>query len=286
MGYTLDELLAETGVDEISGRGLSKKASAPESQNLSKLAERCRRAVEATPEEHVAANSQELVEKTAAVAIISRTLAEISAIDDASPGEVKTASAVPAPDNAEFIKAALEAGHSPASIASFLEKQAFGRIGRRVREFGAARKYKGALKADRLAAGKAQKSIREWEDVIRRHADAPASQKEALLSRVRRQMGDQEAMDLFSAMKGHTFKDLEGFKNLRKSVPAQAAGGPTPLAASMSVGGKQVGLTEQQMKKMKKPALYAGAGFAGAKLLSDRNKEPKRSGRGPVIITG
>ena len=124
MGYTLDQLLDTTGLSNLSGRSLTKKASAEDGYKLSKLAERCRRAVDATPDEYVASNQRELAEKTAAVAIIGRTLAEIEEINGASPEVTKTASAQSGPSREQFINTALNAGHSPHEIAVFIEKTA------------------------------------------------------------------------------------------------------------------------------------------------------------------
>lgn len=117
MGLTLDQLLDATGVSELSG-GHQKRASAPERMDLLKLAERCRQAADASPEDQVEEGTRELVEKTAAVAIIRRTLAEIDAIGIG--GSEKVASP-PGPDHSAFIKKALEQGHSPESIARFLQ---------------------------------------------------------------------------------------------------------------------------------------------------------------------
>lgn len=119
MAFTLDQLLEATGVDELAG-GHHKKASAPTAKNFAKLADLCREASEATPTDEATSDQRELVEKTAAVAIIQRTLEEIRSIDGNPPSVEKTASTKPA--HAPFIKKALEAGHSPAEIAKFLDK--------------------------------------------------------------------------------------------------------------------------------------------------------------------
>src|SRR5690606_25206025 len=126
MGYTLDQLLDETGVSDLAGSRLSKQAS-PEPTNFAKLAERCRRAAEATPEEQAdavnAALTAALVEKTAAIAIIGRTLAEIRAIEGEPQQKVAAPVANGPTVNIElFIKEALEQGHSPQEIAEFLDK--------------------------------------------------------------------------------------------------------------------------------------------------------------------
>lgn len=119
MGFTLDQLLETTGVDDLSSRGLKKVAVSNGQANLLKLAERCRRAADVVDDEPPAVDERALIEKTAAVQIIRRTLAEIQAIEDG--GTMKTAAAAPPAHQAAFIKVALEAGHSPEMIARFLE---------------------------------------------------------------------------------------------------------------------------------------------------------------------
>jgi hypothetical protein len=292
MGYTLDQLLETTGVSELSGGRLVKKANAPASQNLSKLAERCRRAVDATPDEVVASNQQDLVEKTAAVAVIGRTLAEIEAIDGGSPEAIKTASATHSSSEAAFIKAALDAGHTPYEIAEFMEKNAlFGRIGRGLKRMKATHGFRKAERLGMKAEAYGKRNLREWQDLIRKSEKVPDAEKAALISRMRRDLGDQSALNALTSVKGHGFKDLPSFKDLQKAVPAQAAqlpgvAGAKPLAAGVNIGGTQVGLTSEQLKKMKKPALYAGAGFMGHRMLTGGGDSKQKSSRGPVIITG
>lgn len=294
MSYTLDQLLDATGVSEISGGRLVKNASAAKQPDLSKLAERCRRALEATPSEVDASNHQDLVEKTAAVAIISRTLAELAEIDCAGSEQIKTAAQSNAPDQALFIKTALEAGHSPHQIAEFLEKNSgvVGRIVRRVRAGKAERGYHRATKTFNKGKAQGERNMRDWQDLVRKAENAPDAEKIALLSRMRRSLGEQPAMNALSAMKSTSFKKLDAYKDLAKSVPAKAAkpgeavnAAGKPLAASVGIGGKQVGLTKEQLKKSKKPAVYAGAGYLAHRSMSPSNDKPK-SRRGPVIITG
>lgn len=123
MGITLDQLLDATGLDDLSGRALQKQASAPPEHDLSKLAEQLRRASEADPLEGF--SEQELVEKTASIAVLERTLAEIRGIETSGARHVKTAA--PEGVKARFIKEALAEGYSAAQIAEFLEKEAFAR---------------------------------------------------------------------------------------------------------------------------------------------------------------
>lgn len=121
--FTLNQLLETTGLDELAGTPFKKKASSEQIDFL-KIAEKCREAAseeaEILPKEDLI-NGRNLIEKTAAVEIIRRTLAEIRQIEGMSPEIIKTAS-LGEPDKAAFIKAALEQGHSPEGIAKFLEE--------------------------------------------------------------------------------------------------------------------------------------------------------------------
>jgi len=120
MGYTLDQLLDHTGLNELTEPTMSKEAapSDPSPCDLPKLAERCRNAASTHPsnEDRV----RELTEKTASVAIIRHVLAEIDQITGGDTHE-KTAEDV---RTAAFISKSLEAGHSPEDIAAFMQKNA------------------------------------------------------------------------------------------------------------------------------------------------------------------
>lgn len=119
---SLDNLLDATGISDLTGSQFMKTASAGNPGDFSKLAERCRQAADATPEDIKESNHQGLVEKTAAIVVIQKTLSEISAIEGAP--SVKTAAAVRVESGrAAFIKSAIEAGHDPEQIAKFLEKK-------------------------------------------------------------------------------------------------------------------------------------------------------------------
>jgi len=292
MGYTLDQLLDATGVTNLSGGRMTKKAAADDGFNLSKLAERCRRAVDATPDEHDASSQRELVEKTAAVAIIGRTLAEIRTIEGASPEVTKTAAASPQFSQEQFIKTALEAGHGPKEIAEFLEKTSglVGRAGRAISGMRAERGYAKSMKKVEGALAGSQKNTRHWEGLARKYEGVADSQKAAFIAKMRRSMGDAGAAKVLRGTAGHDFKSLGTYKELMKSAPAVSEGaalgkGGKPLAASMNIGGSQVGVTADQLKKAKKPAMYAGAGMIGHRMLTGKD-DKKSSGRGPVIITG
>lgn len=119
---SLDNLLDATGINDLTGAQFKKTAVSGSNGDFSKLAERCRQAADATPEDVQQSNHQGLVEKTAAIVVIQKTLSEISAIEGTP--SVKTAAAVRVESGrAVFIKSALEAGHDPEEIAKFLEKK-------------------------------------------------------------------------------------------------------------------------------------------------------------------
>lgn len=117
MTPTLDDLLDASGISALGETKIAGEASTgDEADSFLKLAERCERAAGAAAPNDRAA---ELAEKTAATAVIARTLAEIDALDGKNPGE-KTAA-----DDAgrtAFIERALAHGHTPDAIARFLKE--------------------------------------------------------------------------------------------------------------------------------------------------------------------
>jgi len=115
VGFTLDQLLDATGIDDLSGRKLEKTAAKRE-PDLLKLAERCRQATVAQPEPSV--DRRGVVEKVASIQVIRRAMEEIREIETGLT--TKIASMDPAVE-AAFIKAALDEGHTPESVARFLE---------------------------------------------------------------------------------------------------------------------------------------------------------------------
>lgn len=284
MGYTLDQLLDETGVNSLGATRLEKKAA--EKPNFGKFAERLRKAAAEKPEERASAADQALTEKTAAVAIIGRTLAEIREITGGELDLTKTASdaSSPALPIEAFIKQALDAGHAPDKIAEWLDKNAglFDKLKGGVREFRAGR---AAVKAERLAQ-KAEaaggKAFRRWEDHVR-HADSLGdAERVALVSRMRINLGDERAAKLIAGSK--SLRDLPNARDLKKVTQdaAQAAGGGAkPSGISLNVGNAQMGISSEQLNKLKKPAALLGAGYLGHKALSGRNSgegEKKKSG--------
>lgn len=277
MGYTLDQLLDETGVNNLAGRRHTKTAAAAPS--FAKLAERCRRAAEATPEDRVEAGQQQLAEKTAAVEIIRRTMAEISALES---GETKVASA-PQQDPAPFIKAALEAGHTPEEIAEFLEKQAAGRIGRFVGELGAGLRSGRAAKLGRKAEETGGHAVRSWQSAARKYEGLGDIEKAKFVEKLRTKYGDETAHEILKSNK--SFQHLPSMKQIRESMPkpTAAGGGGGGKAVGVNVGGTQLGLTSEQLSKAKKPAMYLGAGLLAHRAISNR-PEPEKKKSGVVVV--
>ena len=285
MGYTLDQLLDETGVTGLSGH--TKKASKSTQTDFSKLAERCRRAATATSEEQTNSTHQELVEKTAAIAVIGRTLAEIQEIE--GPGQEKTA-AVPQPTfNVEaFINTALDAGHPPEKIAAFLEKNAG--LGSWLGEWKAGRGLAGAAKATAKATSKSEGAIREMQHIARQAEGMEHADRAALISRWRRKFGDADTHRAISAMDSKAFKSMPEFKDLERTLPKPTGGAPgmpggrPEHALGANIGGAHFGLSKEQLQKMKVPALAVGAGFLGHRALtSDDEKKSKHPG---VVVVG
>lgn len=287
MRFSLDQLLDETGVSDLAGTRFTKAADA-RGPDLAKLAQLCRQAADATPAERDAAKDQDLAEKTAAIAVISRTLAEINSLDSVAPPE-QTKTAAAGPDAALFIKTALEQGHSPESIAAFLEKEGglFGRLLRRGETWRAA---KGTARAERDIAHANEtigRSFRKWQDIVRRAESAPEAERAALIAQMRKSLGDEKTMKVFSAHQGGGYKNLEAFKDLKRSVPtpAPAPGAPGGPAhrVGVNIGGTQMGLTSEQLQKMKTPALYLGGGYLAHKAISGGGGNENKK-RGVVVV--
>lgn len=123
MGHTLDELLDATGISELDGAFLEKNAAevarADDDAELLKLAERCERAAAQPSAAPGTGEQRALAEKTAAVAIIAKTLGEIERVSAEGNGE-KIAS--DQSREAAFIKRALASGHASEEIARFLKQ--------------------------------------------------------------------------------------------------------------------------------------------------------------------
>lgn len=288
MGYTLDQLLDETGVTKLAG-GRTNTKTAGEKFNFSKLAERCRKAADATPEEQTNSDRHNLAEKTAQVEIIRHTMAEIGSILGEPAAHTKTAAARQAPVSTphgiaveEFIKAALDQGHSPEAIAGFLQKEGglLSRIGGRLQEFRGTNAMKRSLKMEQRAADIGGHATRLWEDRLRKASALGDDHRNAVISRMRVALGDENAAKL---VHGHpAFKGLEAAKGLKKPVE-EAAEGLRDKAIGGNIGGLKAGLSAEQIKKLKTPALALGAGYLGHKALT-RSDEGGGKKKGVVII--
>jgi hypothetical protein len=289
MGLTLDQLLDETGVNDLTGTPRLAKTAAVK-PDFAKLAERCRLAANATPADVSASDHQDMAEKTAAIAVISRTLSEIHAIDGGAPsgGQEKTAAAAPAGfDPALFIKTALERGHDPMRIAEFLEKQGglLGRIGMRIDEARAGSALSRGAKMREQAQGVGGKGVARLHDLLRKGEALDDAKRDALVSRIRVNHGDELASHLGLA-EHKSYKDLPSAKGLKKAAPpgAPAAGTPAPKALGVNVGGHSLGVTADQLGKLKKPAAYAGAGYLGHKALSGGGGDKDDSKKRGVVV--
>lgn len=289
MGYTLDQLLDETGVTKLAGARSNKTAA--EKFSFSKLASRCRKAAEATPEEKANSAHQDLAEKTAQVEIIRHTMAEIDAIMDLPDhGQTKVASPQPRqPHIEEFIKMALDAGHSAEDIATFLQKTGgiWDRIGGRFQEFRATRALKKSHGLTMKADAAAGKGIRRWEDRLRNASRLGEQERNALVSRMRVEIGDENTASLVSG--SAAFKDLPSAKGLKKP-PTPGATGPTSAgpqhAIGVNIGGTSHGITAEQLKKYKTPAMAAGAGVLVHRAMTRPKEEGGGKKKGVVIING
>lgn len=291
MGLTLDQLLDETGVNDLTGQSRLAKTAAAK-PDFSKLAERCRQAANATPAEVSASDHHDLAEKTAAIAVINRTLDEIRAIDGGAPiAHEKTAGV--GLDVAAFIKTALDRGHDPQRIAEFLEKHAagpglFGRIGMRLEEGSAGRALGRGAKMRGQAQEVGGRGVQQLQDLLRKGEGLDEGKREALISRLRVNHGD-EMMSHLGVPEHKSYKDLQAAKGLKKAAPPAAAGaaaGGAPKALGVNVGGHSLGITADQLGKLKKPAAYAGAGYLGHKALSGGggDKDDGSKKRGVVVV--
>lgn len=125
MGHTLDELLDATGISELDAASLEKGAAdvagADDEEQLLKLAERCERAATQPSAAPGPAKERELAEKTAAIAVITKTLGEIAEIAAAGTGGGQKVASDQRRE-AAFIERALAAGHAPDEIARFLKQ--------------------------------------------------------------------------------------------------------------------------------------------------------------------
>lgn len=281
-GYSLDQLLEKTGVNDLAGGEDQEKTASEEDASFAKLAERCRQAAEDDSE--AVGDNQELVEKTAAVAIIERTLQEIQSIDaENSPEAEKTASDGD-PRRAAFIKEAFARGYSPREVAEFLEKNAiFGRATRALQAERLGNQFQRAGRKIEKAQAKQSRSARNWQDLVRKAEGASDKEKEALISRMRRTLGDDVANTAITASGASGFKHLPGWRNLDKAVKAKAQ--DTAAAAKKT---PDTLLTKSQVSsaanKYKKPAALAGGGALAYHGIAGGGGGNDRGKKGVVVV--
>ena len=278
MGMNLDQLLDATGIGEMSGQTKTAAATSTRPDFL-KLADRCRRAAEATPAERVDDHDRELVEKTAEVAIISRTLSEIESI---MAGSEKTASpGVGVEKTASFVQEALRAGHSPEDIAVFLKTAGWGGDAiEKTLDFFRNPRAKAMANIGRgeklLAAGSevGGQGVRSLQDTIRQIAESGTEDEgNALIRRLRVGIGDEKAGKLLAT----SGAKLNRFGEARAILPRDAA--------SVTIGAKRYGVTGDQAAKAAKYGLPAVGGAAvGAGLAGGIGGHAKKKGN--VVILG
>lgn len=284
-GFTLDQLLDETGVGDLAKSRSSTKTASAEESTFAKLAERCLRAASSTePAATSSAAERELAEKTAAVAIIGRTLAEIREIEGSEPGTQKTAAPVTSPGVEVFIKEALAAGHSPQAIAEFLEKQA-GLLDRAKGAFREMRAGHALGRAERLGAkaeAKGGEAFRRFQDHLRKGEALGEAERDKIVSNLRVRLGDDKAAQLVA--EHPAYKNLPAAKGLKKAAPpapAAAHGAAEAVKKPAEGGGLSIGgmsISGDQLNKLKKPAALVGAGYLGHRALTSGQDEKKKSG--------
>lgn len=215
---TLDDLLDATGVSQLGEIKTAAEAPDDDVNSFLKLAERCERAASTAPPN--GRREQELVEKTAAIAVIARTLSEVDAL--AGGGE-KTA----ADDSARavFIERALAEGHPPEAIARFLkEAGAVSRAARGLLGHGGL----GAAKAlERAGGGLAQSGEHHLGAALRGVAEDLTPDKAGrYIDRLRARYGDDRVRNLI-ARSGAKLDHVPTVRDLLEAKPAaaEAAGG-------------------------------------------------------------
>lgn len=274
---TLDELLDATGISEIAGKDLEKKASGKAPPSFAKLADRCRQAASAPPSQP----GHELVEKTAEVEIIRRTIAEIESIAGDEPVE-KTAAAQA--DQALFVRTALEEGHPPEAIAEFLEKQGrwrpLARIGDRITEGIGKMQFRHGARMGEKAKGFREAGGRKLETLIAQAEKGSHEEKVRLFNEVYKTMGKEGVQTMMQKIGPKGFEHLPLYKRL---FPKGAASVQPPYF-SAALGKSTVSATKADLKKLQPYAIGAAGLGVGAALSRGGKSSDSRSGGGPVII--
>lgn len=246
MGHNLEELLDATGIGDMAGKQYEKTASAEsEPFDLRKLAEQCRAAADAT-EAHREARGRELVEKTAAVAVISKTIDEINEIIGDPAEKFASDERVNA-----FVAEALDRGYPPGEIATFLKTAFLGMIPRGLQRGRAAWR---AAAGTRLAGeGKKLSNLakHEYKDLLRQAETTGSLNKfDRYVENISRKFGDKEA--------GRILRQ----SGVKTKTPAaeRVLAASEEAAAKASLGGKSIQISKEKAKKYG-PAAAAGTGM-------------------------
>jgi hypothetical protein len=280
MGMTLNDLLSTSGISELkAGSPSIKTAAAGGKADFRKLAERCRRAASPATALVDRPQDRELQEKTASEAVIQHTMSEIRAIvgEDTHSDTEKIAS--DGVGTAEFIKEALRQGHKPDAIASFLKQAGIGgeieNMVNRVR--GSRAITKGTARAAEGAA-QVENGERHWSGVLRDVArNGNRAKQESIISKLRQAHGDEKAAEILSSS-GAQLHHTEEARALRPFITKKTE---KPVL-SANIGGKDVGMTAQQLKGAAKPAALGTAGiYLGSKLHGGSDDKKKK---GVVVV--
>jgi hypothetical protein len=279
MTHTLDDLLDATGLSELRSSGMHKIAGAgdeeEEHEDFLKLADRCERAAAQVSAAPVNARERELQEKTAAIAVIARTLTEIELATDGASEKVASEDL----HAAAFIERALASGHRPEDIAAFMKQAGFfsrtmhSVLGRG--HVGAGEALKG------VGGGLSEKGVRHLGVALRDAAQnmSPAGANR-YVERLRASYGDANARKLIE-QSGARLNHVQSVRDLLPKTPASSAG---KTVMSVTVGGKQHGVTADQLKTVGKPAAVAAGGLAAGKALFGNDDEDKKKKHSNVTV--
>jgi hypothetical protein len=278
MSHTLDDLLDVTGLAELRSGGLSKTAKEAgveeDHEYFLKLAERCERAAAEAPTEAGEAKERELQEKTAAIAIIAKTLDEIEALSGAATEKVASADL----RAVAFVERAIASGHSPEAIATFMKEAGLlsrgmhGLLGRGKMGIGDALKHMGG--------DLAEKGTRHFGVALRDAArNMTPARADRYIEKLRASYGDEAAKHLIDES-GARLNHLPSVRDLIAKKPDAK----NVLSMSMG-GGKGHGVTADQLKTVGKPAAAVAGGLAAGKALFGGDAEdPKKKPHGNVTV--
>jgi hypothetical protein len=268
MGHDLDSLLDATGIGDMAGTQYEKTADAEQGEpfDFRKLAEQCRDAVVATTE-HREARGRELIEKTASVAVITKTIDEINEIIGDPVEKIAND-----PASAEFVRAALDRGHPPEEVASFLKSAGLveyvGRVAR-----GARASTRGRAGKRLIDEGRKFESLshREYGSLLRDAArSGNLNRQQKIVRDLERKLGPKDAARVLERS-GADLQVPEAYR-LLQSAPA----------ATAEIGGRKLKLSHEGMQKVKKVGLIGGAAAGGAALASRGGSD----GKGITIVKG